>query len=160
VLPLALVVAIAKNGVIGRGGRLPWEYPEDRAHFLALTKGRAVIMGRRTFEETGHPLPDRFNVVVSRSLGPRPDVRTAETLSRAIELAREADPEPFVIGGTRLFEEAWPLVTHAYLTEIPDEPEGDTFLRLDRSAFSVASRREGDRGAVFLELVRRRSDDA
>ena len=66
--PLSVVVAIARNGVIGRAGGLPWDWPEDRAHFLALTLGRALIMGKRTFEETGRPLPNRRNIIVSRTL--------------------------------------------------------------------------------------------
>lgn len=152
--PLALVVALAQNGVLGRAGGLPWDYPEDRRHFLDVTRGHAVLMGRRTFEETGRALPDRRNIVVSRTLAAAPDVEIAATLDEAISLARETDPEPFVIGGVRLFEEALPRVTRLLLTEIPGEPEGDTVWHLDRTGFRAVSERRGERGLVFLELLR------
>lgn len=144
--PLALVVAVAKNGVIGKAGGLPWRFPEDLRFFKKVTLGHAVIMGRTTYESIGKPLPDRFNIVVSRTAGyAAPGCEVAPTLDAAIRLAREKDPEPFIIGGAALYEAAMPQVTTVYWTEIDESPEGDVFFPLfDRKSFQETARRPGD----------------
>ncbi len=142
---LAAIFAIAANGVIGRGGRLPWDFPEDRAHFTRTTMGHVVIMGRRTWEETGEPLAGRTNIVVSRSS----DVKT---LDEALARAWKMDDQPFVIGGARLFEEAFPIVSRIFVTDIPGEYEGDTVLRFDRRPFRIVEQRTGAHGLVFSTL--------
>jgi dihydrofolate reductase len=151
---LAMIVAIAKNGVIGKAGRLPWSYPEDREHFRNTTYGHAVIMGRRTFEETGEPLPDRHNIVVSRSADFPAGVRRASSLEQALDIAWSHDPVPFVIGGAGLFRAALPRITRAFVTEIPESPDGDTFFELDPSGFRLVSERTGEKGERYLEYVR------
>lgn len=152
---VGLVVAIARNGVIGRGGQLPWTYPEDRARYEAITLGHVVIMGRRTWDEQGAPLEGRTNVVVSRSIASLPpSVHVAKTLDDALAWAWERDACPFVIGGVRLFEEALPQITRIFLTEIPGEPEGDTVFRLDETGFREVRRERGGGGLVFRELER------
>lgn len=144
--PLALVVAVAKNGVIGKDGGLPWRFPEDLRFFKRITVGHAVIMGRTTYESIGKPLPDRRNIVVSRN----PDFAAAgcevvTNLEAAIRLAREKDPEPRIIGGAALYAAAMPLVTTLYWTEIDESPQGDVFFpSFDRSAFQESDRRPGD----------------
>jgi dihydrofolate reductase len=141
---LSLIFAVAENGVIGKDGRLPWDLPEDRAHFLRTTEGHPVIMGRRTWQERGTPLPNRTNIVVSRSFVPppgMPEVLAARDLDSALELAWAEHPEPFVIGGVRLFEEAMPHATRVYVTEVAGAPAGDTFFHFDRSRFRVVDRR-------------------
>lgn len=153
--PLAIIVAMAENGVIGDAGGLPWNLPEDRAHFERETLGHAVILGRKTWDETGAPLEGRTTIVVSSSLATLPGAHVARTLDEALELARRFDPEPFVIGGVRLFEEAMPLVTKVYLTRVPGTPHGDTVLRLDLEAFDLVQQREGLEGVRF-ETYRRR----
>jgi len=158
-----MILALGDNGALGRAGGLPWDYPEDRAHFERTTDGHAVIMGRRTWEEEARPLPGRASVVVSAAFEPPADapragpgsVTAARTLDEAIRIARASDPEPFVIGGARLFAEALPKATRIYLTEIPEAPEADVFFPLDRRPFEVVSSRVGDRGARFLVLERR-----
>lgn len=152
--PLSIIVAMAENGVIGDAGGLPWDLPEDRAHFERETRGHAVVLGRRTWDETGAPLEGRTTIVVSSSLASLPGAYVARTLAEGIELARRFDPEPFVIGGVRLFEEAMPLVTDVYLTRVPGSPRGDTVLRLDLSAFELVQAREGA-GGVRFETYRR-----
>jgi dihydrofolate reductase len=153
--PLALIFAVARNGVIGNAGKLPWSYPEDRARYEAITHGHAVIMGRRTWDEFGVPLPGRHNVVVSRTVGSLPDgVHGAPDLDHALEIARSLDPFPFVIGGVRLFEEAMPKVTRVYMTEIPESPEGDTFFRFDPAPFHDEAREVTASGLVFRVLER------
>lgn len=152
---LALIFAVARNHVIGRGGKLPWSYPEDRARYEAITHGHAVIMGRRTWEELGVPLVGRHNVVVSKTIGALPrEVHVASDLSTAIAFARTLDPCPFVIGGVRLFEEALPRATRLYVTEIPESPEGDTFFSFDESPFRETSRETTPSGLVFRVLDR------
>jgi dihydrofolate reductase len=155
---LALIFAIAENGVIGKGGKLPWNYPEDAAFFLATTRGHAVIMGRRTWEERGVALPERTNIVVSRSFeapAGKPEVRVARSLDAALAIAWAVDDEPFVIGGVRLFEEAMPRATRLYVTEIPGMPEGDTAFVFDRAGFRVERERVSERGLRFVVLVPR-----
>ena len=164
---LSMILALATNGALGLRGKLPWSYPEDREHFERTTRGHAVIMGRRTWEESGRPLPERVNIVVSRSFVPPADapheglgsVHAAPTLDEALELAWQIDDAPFVIGGTGIFTEALPRVTRIYLTEVPAPPEADVFFALDRSGFTITSERAGDGGARFLVLDRTSARD-
>ena len=153
---ITLIAAVARNGVMGRGGQLPWNLPEDRAHFHATTRGHAVIMGRRTWDETGRPLEGRRNIVVSRSgqvSGTGREVVPA--LEEAIALARTTDPAPFVIGGAEIFRLALPLATRMILTEVELEVEGDTFFpAFDRNDWIVRQRRPGDR-AIYVTYERR-----
>lgn len=156
--PLALVVAIADGGVIGKDGRLPWRIPEDLRHFKAMTVGHAVIMGKRTWQEVGKPLPGRRNIVVSSSIGPLDGADVVASLEDAIALARTTDDEPRVIGGARLFEAAMPLATRIYLTEIHRAVDGDTYFRLDRNGWHETLRRPGSEpaseGVEFVTLER------
>ena len=152
---LAIIFAVARNGVIGRGGKLPWSYPEDRARYEDLTRGHAVLMGRRTFEEQGVPLPGRHNIVVSKTFVAPADVDVAPDLDAALTLAYRVDPMPFVIGGAKLFASAMPRVTRVYVTEIPESPEGDTTFVLDEAPFEEVSRETNPNGLVFRVLQRR-----
>ena len=132
-----MILAMAANGVIGREGGLPWSEPEDRAHFEATTRDATVIMGRRTWDETGRPLDGRVNIVVSRTFDPPAGVHRASDLDEAIAIARRVGHgETFVIGGARLFTEAASRARRVYLTEIPGTPEGDTVF--DRTVFERA----------------------
>lgn len=153
---LAIIVAIGRNGVIGRRGGLPWDLPEDRAHFHAKTRGHVVIMGRRTWEETGAALPERINVVVSSTLSAKdaPGAVIVPSLDDALAYAWSRDDEPFVIGGARLFDEAMPRVTKAYVTEVPLAPDGDAFFRFDAHAFRVVEEKRGANGLRFLTYER------
>jgi dihydrofolate reductase len=153
--PLVLVVAMAKNRVIGRGQTIPWDLPEDRKHFVAVTRGHALIMGRATYESIGKPLPKRRNIVVSRQRGLRIEgVEVAGSLEDAIALARTDDDEPRVIGGSQIYAEALPLATRIYLTELDDEVEGDRwFSELDSSEWIVSESRRGQ-GATYFTLDR------
>ncbi len=155
--PLALIVARARNGVIGARGTLPWRIPEDLKHFRRVTTGHAIVMGRKTYESIGRPLPDRRNIVVSRQPAlVLAGCEVAPSLESALVLARATDPEPIVIGGAELYREALPAATRVFLTDVHAEPEGDAFFpELDQSDWDEASRREGD-GVTFRELVRRR----
>ncbi len=154
----SVIAAVARNGAIGLGGRLPWDYPEDRAHFERTTRGHAVIMGRRTWEERGTPLEGRTSIVISRTFDPPAGVYRATDLAEALAVARHLDrDEPFVIGGKRPFEEAMPRADRVYLTEIPESPEADTFVTFDRVGLSVVFERTTSSGLRFLVLERGRS---
>lgn len=145
-MKLSLVAAVARGGVIGREGTIPWRLPEDVAHFKALTTGYAVVMGRRTWDslpDRYRPLPGRRNVVVTRN----PDwhaegVERAASLDDALELLDDA-PRVFVIGGAQLYAAALPLTGVLLLTEVDAEVEGDTFFpEWDRAAFEETTREE------------------
>ena len=154
--PLCLVLAIAKNGAIGKDGKVPWNVPEDLKHFRRSTTGHAVIMGRKTWDEVGKPLPNRRNLVMTRNTDLRLEgAEVVASLEEAIAQARSTDAEPRVIGGAEIYRLALPLATRVLLTEIQLEPEADTFFTLDRSGFHETERRVGDDPrAVFVTLER------
>jgi dihydrofolate reductase len=157
VKPLVLVVAVARNGVIGREGKLPWNHPEDLRHFRRVTLGHAVIMGRKTWDSIGRPLPKRRNLVVSRDRALRLEgAEVLHDLPAAIARAREEDEAPRVIGGSSIFAEALPLATTIYLTEIAEDVEGDVrFPPLDRAQWQETERRAGEDPALsFVTLER------
>ena len=136
-----LVAAVAANGIIGASGKLPWHLPEDLKHFKRLTMGHPVIMGRRTWESLGRPLPGRENIVVTRSAGyVAPGAAVASSLDAAIALCA-GESVAFVIGGTELFQAALPLARGLVLTEIQRDYEGDTrFPAYDRSQWRESQR--------------------
>ena len=154
--PLALIVAVARNGVIGRGGTLPWHLPEDLDHFKRTTHGHAIIMGRKTHESIGRPLPGRRNIIVTTSGKGFDGCETASSLEEAIALARQTDALPFVIGGARLYDEALPLATEIHLTEIAQDFEGDTRLEISLDGFEEVQTREGNTPNVTFRHLRRR----
>jgi dihydrofolate reductase len=141
---LAIVVAMADNGVIGVDNRLPWRLPEDLRHFRALTTGHAVIMGRRTWESLPRALPDRQNIVVTRRPGyVAAGAEVAPSLEAALALVRLAGPA-FCIGGAELYAAALPLADEMQVTEVAGDPTGDTwFPAFDRSAWIEVARRPG-----------------
>lgn len=151
---LGLVAAIARDGTIGDAGGIPWELPEDRAHFERVTRGHAVVMGRRTWEETGAPLEGRPTLVVTRSAASLPGAHVARSLEEALELAWALDPEPWVVGGAPLFEAALPWVTRAWITRVPEAPGGDARFAFDGAGFALASSRAGARGERYEDWRR------
>jgi dihydrofolate reductase len=162
-MKLSLVAAVARGGVIGRDGTIPWRIPEDLARFKALTAGNAVVMGRRTWDSLPdglRPLPDRRNVVVTRD--PKWHAEGAEragSLDDALQLL-DGTSYVFVIGGGVLYAAALPLADELLLTEIELEVDGDTFFpRWDRTAFEEVSRepRASETGTSysFVRYVRR-----
>ncbi len=136
-----LIAALAKNGVIGAGGKLPWNLPEDLRHFKKLTLGHPVIMGRRTWESLGKPLPGRENIVISRSPGfEAPGASVAASLEAAIALCA-GEPVAFVIGGAEIYAAALPLADGLALTEIQKDYEGDTrFPEWDPKGWRVSQK--------------------
>ena len=130
----SLVVAVAANGVIGRDNQLPWKLPDDMAYFKKVTMGHPVVMGRRTWESIGKPLPGRENIVVTHQPAfQAPGCRVVHSLAEAWHAAADA-PEVSVIGGTTLFEETLPIADRIHLTEVQADVPGDTFFpAFDRS---------------------------
>lgn len=146
---VSVIAALARNRVIGIGNRLPWRLPEDLAHFKALTIGHPVLMGRKTFESLGRPLPGRTNVVITRNPEYRPaGCFVAGSISDAIALCGDVE-EIFFIGGAELYAQAIPLADRLYLTEVDVEVTGDAwFPEYDHAAFREIGRTVcvGERG--------------
>ncbi len=126
--PPVAIVAMAGNGVIGRGGALPWHLPDDLRRFRALTLGHAVLMGRRTFESLPRALPGRRNLVMTRDAGWRAPGCVAVP-SVAAALAAVGDGRLFVIGGAQIFLACWPLIRRIELTEVHAQITGDAHLQ-------------------------------
>lgn len=128
-MTLSLIVAASQNGVIGAGGKLPWRLPADLARFKRLTMGHPILMGRKTFESIGKPLPGRTNIVISRQKDFKtPDVHLVTSLEQALSLCKSPAAELFVIGGADIYRQALPLARRIYLTRIHRNFEGDRFL--------------------------------
>ena len=155
--PLAMVVAIGDNGAIGKDGKVPWRIPEDLKHFKNVTMGHAIIMGRKTWDEVGRPLPGRRNLVVSRNADlVLEGAEVFTTLLAAIAAARTTDDEPHVIGGSTIYEAAMPLATRIHLTEVHRNVEADTFFPpFDRDAWREVERRPAEtEGVEFVTFER------
>jgi dihydrofolate reductase len=165
---LALIWAMARNRVIGRANALPWRLPADMAHFKALTTGHPVLMGRRTFESLGRPLPQRTNIVISTDPGFAPSgCLVAHSLGEALELgarhaATSTPPVLFVIGGENLYRQTLPAADRLYVTLVEAELPGDArFPEFDWDDWLEIERRrqpQDDKNpypCTFLTLVRR-----
>ena len=127
------------NRVIGAGNRIPWHLPEDFKWFKKMTTGQVIVMGRRTFESIGKPLPNRATIVLTRSLEAIPGVRTVSDLSQI----DRADPalagrEIFICGGAQLYQQALPLCSDLYLTLVQRVVEGDTLFPPFEDQFELA----------------------
>lgn len=167
---VAMVAAVAANGVIGAGGAMPWRLSTDLRRFKALTLGHPVIMGRATFESIGKPLPGRLNIVVSGQDRFRPEgVTVARSVAAAIDsakaVARDAGVETvFVIGGGQLYAAAMPLADVLHITHVTASPEGDTrFPAIDPATWEPVQEErqpagEKDTAATVYTVYRRRGD--
>ncbi|CAA9377506.1 MAG: Dihydrofolate reductase [uncultured Nocardioidaceae bacterium] len=157
---VVLVAAVAENGVIGADGQLPWHLPDDLAHFRRVTTGNVVVMGRKTFESIGRPLPRRTNIVVTRQPDWTADgVITASSLTEALDVAEEYDGDAMVIGGSQIYALAMPLADRQVLTEVHATPEGDvTYPPFDRTEWRETQREEHD-GYAFVWLERADPDE-
>lgn len=140
-MSLSLIVAMAKNRTIGVNNTLPWRCPEDLKHFKALTMGHHIIMGRKTYDSIGKPLPGRTTVIVTRNRDLQVEgCLVAHSLQEAIA-ACAGDTEAFIVGGAELYAQALPLVDTLYITEIQQDVAGDAhFPELDRETWLEASR--------------------
>ena len=125
---ISIIVAVAKGGAIGKEGKMPWKIPGEQRQFKDLTTGHVVIMGRRSYEEIGHPLPERTNIVVSKTkVFSGENLYTVKSLKEAIE--RAGQEEIFIAGGAEIFQEALPLADKIYMTYVDMEvPDADRFF--------------------------------
>ena len=154
---VALIVAYAKNRVIGNQGIIPWKIKGEQKRFRELTTGNVVVMGRRSFEEIGKPLPNRMNIVVSSTKEfAGENCYTVGSLKEAIQLAGTRDV--FVSGGARLYEEALPVVEKMYITEIEATIDGDTYFpEFDEADFVkvIEERFEGEIPYTYVTYTRK-----
>ena len=126
---ISLIAAMANNRVIGKDNAMPWHLPADLAHFKAVTLGKPIVMGRKTYESLVCPLPGRTNIVVTRQTDYQaPGCIIAQDLDGAINACPDSESEAFIIGGGLLYHEALALADRIYLTLIPREILGDTFF--------------------------------
>lgn len=145
-MPITLVAAIAANGVIGRDGTIPWHLPGDLAHFKKLTLGHVLVMGRRTYESIGRPLPGRTTVVVTR----QPDwcadsVIACTSIDEALDRATAVSDAVFVVGGGEVYSAAMPRATHMVVTLVDGDVDGDTYFpSIDWSGWQEDKRVRGD----------------
>jgi len=130
------MVAMARNRVIGAKGAIPWRLPDELTRFRNITMGHHIIMGRKTWESIGRPLPGRTSVIITRQSGYRaPGALVAHSLDEAIAACRD-DEEIFVIGGAELYSQALPRASRVYLTVVDADIEGDTWMpEFDASAW-------------------------
>jgi dihydrofolate reductase len=154
---ICLVVAMARNHVIGRDNALPWRLPADLKHFKAVTWGKPILMGRRTFESIGRPLPGRTNLVLTRDRGwMAAGVLVAHSLQEALECVRD-EPELAGIGGAEVFQLLMPLATRIHLTRIDADIPGDTvFPPIDHSQWVQTDTRQfaaDERNAFGMTFV-------
>jgi dihydrofolate reductase len=162
-MTLALIAAVAANGVIGRDGTLPWRLPEDLRRFRELTTGHAIIMGRRTWESLPRALPGRQNIVVARNERYRAEgAQVVASIEDALRAVVYPSP-PFCIGGGELYRAALPYAQTAFVTEIARAFEGDaTFPALDPSQWVETAREAhppaGDRDFAYAFVTYQRRD--
>ena len=163
-----MIAAVGANGVIGAEGQIPWRLPTDFAHFKRTTLGKPLVMGRKTFESIGKPLPGRTNIIVTRQQGYAPEgVIVAASLAAALELARgvaaaDGAQEVMIGGGGEIYREAMPLAQRLYVTHVEASPDGDaSFPAIDPKMWEVEKvldlqRTERDSHAFTVKVYRRR----
>ena len=149
-----MIAALDRNRVIGRDGKLPWHISEDLKRFKRLTKGHVVLMGRKTYESLGKPLPDRRNIVLSsRAI---PDVESYRSLAEALRALKDENTV-FIIGGGEVFRQALPIVDGLHLTIVDGKHEGDTFFpeyeHLIGTTFVITGK-EDHEGYSFVDYMR------
>jgi dihydrofolate reductase len=160
---ISLIVAAAQNGVIGRDNQLIWHLPDDLKQFKRLTTGHPIIMGRKTFDSIGKPLPNRTSIVITRNQDWQFEgVIVVNSVNEAIEAARQTGTdEAFVIGGAEVYKMTLPVADKIYLTEVKAEFEGDAYLNVPNkeewqevSRVSHATDEKHTIAFDFVELVR------
>ncbi|GGI88762.1 dihydrofolate reductase [Shewanella hanedai] len=159
-MQIALIAAMANNRVIGKGNQMPWHLPEDLRHFKAMTLGKPIVMGRKTFDSIGRPLPGRHNIVISRQEGLVIEGTTCVNSFEAAKKAAGDVDELVVIGGGQLYAMTIGIADKLYLTEIDLEVEGDTFFpEWDDGTWLInvqeSAVNDKDLGYRFMELVKK-----
>lgn len=155
---ISLIVAYAKNRVIGNNGRIPWRIKGEQKRFKELTTGNIVVMGRRSYEEIGKPLPNRTTYVISNTKDfTGENLYTVKSLQEAISLA--GDKDIYISGGAKLYEEALPFVEKMYITEIDKALEGDTYFpRFDERLYvkEINQKFDGEIPYTYVTYTRKK----
>lgn len=167
-ITLSLIVAMADNRTIGRNNELPWHLPDDLKYFKSVTMGKPIVMGRKTFDSIGRPLPGRLNIVITRNAEwQHSGVKTAASLQQAVALAAEENlqgqealiQEVMVIGGEEIYRTAIELADRLYITRVQAEVEGDAFFpQYNESEWQEVSRQQpGSQGDTpyFFQVLER-----
>jgi dihydrofolate reductase len=161
-MTISLVVAAAENDVIGkRGTLLPWHLRGDLLHFKTITTGHPIIMGRKTFQTIGRPLPGRHNIIITNN----PEFKAegcslVDSLDAAIELAAKESDEVFITGGGKIFEQALPKANKIYLTRVHAQPHGDVYFHYDPAEWRETDHEkhsadgQNDHDYTFITLTR------
>ncbi|MCD4762008.1 dihydrofolate reductase [bacterium] len=159
-MKLSSIVVVGKNREIGCNNKLLWDIPADMARFKKLTTGHTVIMGDKTFESIGSPLPGRTNIVISLNKNYQaPGCEIAHSIERAIECAKksETNGEAFVIGGGTIYKLFMPLIDKLYITEVDDAPKADTYFpeyQDFKNKIFTETHKDNGLKFTFLELTR------
>ncbi len=159
---IGLIVAYARNRVIGANGRIPWRIKGEQRRFKELTTGNVVVMGRRSYDEIGHPLPNRFTIVVSRTANyDCENCVTVPTVKDAIEYAKKNRPDEniYLSGGAGIYREGLPLAEKLFITEVDLSVEGDTFFpEFDETLYdkSVDETIEGEIPYSYVTYTRKK----
>lgn len=143
---LSIIVAKAKNNIIGKGNKLVWHLPEDLKYFKKLTTGHTIIMGRKTFESLGKPLPNRNHIIFSKNPDFKVNDENVEVIHSLLQIQDliEGKEEAFVIGGAMIYNFLMPYVKKMYVTEIEKDFDGDTFFpKIDKNIWKEVSRVKG-----------------
>ncbi|MFV0305204.1 MAG: dihydrofolate reductase [Moheibacter sp.] len=141
---ITLIVAKSENNVIGKNNELIWHLPADLKHFKDLTTGHPIIMGRKTYDSIGKPLPNRTNIVITRNKKWKSEgVSVADSLEEAMEIAKEINPTLYIIGGGNIYEQSIESADALEVTEVHDEFDGDTFFpQIDSTVWKEVSRQD------------------
>ena len=160
-MKISLIAAFAEEGVIGKDGKIPWTLKEDLKHFRNKTEGCSVVMGRKTYESIGRPLPNRLNIVMTKNPKGLAEVKEVSNTKDALKVASSYSDEIFIIGGEKIYEEFLPLATKMYLTKIDIKVNGDTFFpswnKNEWKELSKQDKKDVDQGIEywFLEYERK-----
>lgn len=152
-MTVSIIVAKAKNNAIGKDNQLLWHISEDLKRFKALTMGHPIIMGRKTFESIGRPLPGRRNIVISRNFT-REGVETASSVEDALARCQGED-EIFITGGGEIYRQTMDIADRLYITDVDCEPDGDTFFPEIDPGLWKEDAREDHEGYSFVNYTRR-----
>ena len=156
---ISIIVAMTKNHVIGRGGTIPWDIPADRRRFRELTMGHPIIMGRKTFESIGSPLPGRRNIIISRQSDYRREgCSVVQNLTNALAVSAGAD-EVFICGGEELYRQSLKLADRIYLTVVHMESSGDAYFPPILADFVETERLEADNGSPCTFILYKRRNN-
>lgn len=159
-MEVVAVAAVARNGVIGAGGAIPWQLPGDLPRFKKITQGHVLIMGRKTYDSIGRPLPGRSTIVITRNPDWTADgVEAVGSVDQALQRAEEIDPDGpiFIAGGGDIYRAALERTDRLEITEVDAEPEGDaTFPEIDHDQWVETGRDDDHDGFSWVTYARRR----